>query len=81
MNNQPSTPLDRAKTVHHSRRTDYTLRQFDGEDWRAATNDANNGRDAARVTTTTNTLALKEPTATGNAGRTQHRGTHRTGNG
>ena len=53
MNNQPSTPLDRAKTVHHSHWTDYALRQFDDEYWRAATNDANNGQDAARAATTT----------------------------
>ena len=54
MKDQPSrTPLDRAKAVHHRRWTDYTLRQFDDEAWRTATNDANNGRDAARVTTTT----------------------------
>ena len=53
MTNQPSTPLDRAKTVHHIRWTDYTLRQFNDEKWRAATNDVNNSQDAARVTTAT----------------------------
>ena len=45
-------PLDRAKTVHHNRWTDYTLRQLDDEEWRATTNDANSGQDAAGVTTT-----------------------------
>ena len=52
------------KNVHHSRRADYTLRQFDDEDWRVDTNDANNGRDAARVTTTTRTdshLKIQQP--------------------
>ena len=64
MNNQPSTPLDRSKTIHHSRWTDYTLHQFDDEEWHAATNDANNGQDAARATATTRPdphLIIQEP--------------------
>ena len=48
-----SMPLDQAKTVHHSRWTDYLLRQFDDEEWRAATNEANNSQDATRVTIAT----------------------------